>query len=179
MNTNGTSNKMKAAVYTEYGPPEVLRLAEVSKPVPEDNEVLVRVHATTANTSDANMRGFTFVPAGFGFLPRLMFGITAPKKPILGTVFAGQIEAIGKDVTLYKVGDRLFGSSSYDMGAYAEYLCLAEDSFMTTLPAGVTYEEAAAIPHGAHTALYFIRDKGQVQQGQKVLIIGASGSIGT
>jgi NADPH:quinone reductase-like Zn-dependent oxidoreductase len=178
MNTNGT-NKMKAVVYTEYGPPEVLRLAEVEKPVPKDNEVLIRVHATTANTSDANMRGFTFVPNGFGFLPRLMFGIRAPKKPILGTVVAGEIEAVGKDVTRFKVGDRVFGSSSYDMGAYAEYLCLAEDGFLTTMPAGMTYEEAAAIPHGAHTALYFLRDKGQVQKGQKVLIIGASGSIGT
>jgi NADPH:quinone reductase-like Zn-dependent oxidoreductase len=176
MNTNGKT-AMKAVVYTEYGPPEVLRLAEVEKPVPEKNEVLIRVHASAASTGDANVRGFTFVPPGFGPLPRLMFGLTAPRKPILGMTFAGEIEAVGVNVTRFQVGDQVFGLSSINMGAYAEYLCVAEDGFLTTLPAGLSYEEAAAIPFGAHTALYFL--KGRVQNGQKVLVIGASGSIGS
>jgi len=176
MNTNGKS-AMKAVVYTEYGPPEVLHLAEVEKPVPENNEVLIKVHATAANTSDANVRGFTFVPPGFGPLPRLMFGLMAPRNPILGTTFAGEIEALGQDVTRFQTGDRVFGLAGAKMGAYAEYVCVAEDDFLTTMPARLSYEEAAAIPFGAHTALYFL--KGRVQNGQKVLIIGASGSIGS
>ena len=178
MNTNGKT-AMKAVVYTEYGPPEVLKLAEVAKPVPEDDEVLIRVHATAANTSDANVRGFTFVPPGFGLLPRLMFGITAPKKQIIGVAFAGEIEAVGVNVTRFQGGDQVFGLTGDDMGAYAEYVCVAEEGFLTTMPAGLSYEEAAAIPFGAHTALYFIRNKGQVQPGQKVLIVGASGSLGS
>lgn len=178
MNTNGKT-AMKAVVYTQYGPPEVLQLAEVEKPVPEANELLIKVHATAANTSDANVRGFTFVPPGFGPLPRLMFGITAPRNPILGTTFAGEIESVGQDVTRFQAGDRVFGLAGAAMGAYAEYLCIAEDGFLTTIPAGLSDEEAAAIPFGAHTALYFIRDKGQVQNGQKLLINGASGSIGS
>lgn len=178
MNTNGKT-AMKAVVYTEYGPPEVLRLAEVAKPVPEDDEVLIKVHATAANTSDANVRGFTFVPPGFGLLPRLMFGITAPKIQIIGVAVAGEIEAVGRNVTRFQVGDRVFGLTGDNMGAYAEYVCVAGEGFLTTMPAGLSYEEAAAIPFGAHTALYFIRNKGQVQPGQKVLIIGASGSLGS
>ena len=178
MNTNGKT-VMKAVIYTEYGPPEVLRLAEVEKPVPEDNEVLIRVHATAANTSDANVRGFTFVPPGFGLLPRLMFGITEPKKQIIGVTFAGEIEAVGINITRFQVGDRVFGLTGDNMGAYAEYVCVAEEGFLTTMLAGLSYEEAAAIPFGAHTALYFIRNKGQVQPGQKVLIVGASGSLGS
>jgi len=178
MNTNGKT-AMKAVVYTEYGPPEVLQLTEVAKPVPEDNELLIKVHATSVTTGDANLRGFTFVPPGFGPVPRLMNGFSGPKKTILGTELAGEIEAVGKEVTKFKVGDEIFGLAGSNMGTYAEYICISEDGCLASKPAAMTYEEAAAVPFGAHTALYFIRDKGHVHSGQKVLINGASGSVGT
>ena len=118
---------MRAIVYTEYGPPDVLQLREVDKPEPKDNEVLIRVHATTVATGDVNARGFVFVPVGFGFLARLMFGLKKPKKTILGFELSGEIESVGKDVTRFKEGDQVFAATDFKMGAYAEYICLPED----------------------------------------------------
>ena len=170
---------MKAIVYTEYGPPEVLQLKEVEKPSPKGDEVLIRIHATAATTGDVNARGFTFVPPGFGPLPRLMFGLRKPKKTILGSEVAGEIEAIGKDINQFKEGDQVFGIDGVHLGAYAEYVCRTEEGALAIKPANMTYEEAAAVPFGATTALYFLRDKGNIQNGQKVLINGASGSVGS
>ncbi len=170
---------MKAVVYTEYGPPDVLRLTEVEKPTPKDEEVLIKVHAATVTTGDANVRGFVFVPPGFGPLPRLMFGLRRPRKTILGTEVAGEIEAVGKAVTLFKKGDPVFGIGSGHFGAYAEYVCRPEKGALAIKPANMTFEESAAIPFGAGTALYFLRDLGNIQRGQKVLIKGASGGVGT
>jgi NADPH:quinone reductase-like Zn-dependent oxidoreductase len=170
---------MKAIVYTEYGPPDVLQLKEVEKPIPKENEVLIKVYAATVTTGDVNMRGFTFVPKGFGPLPRLAFGIRKPKKNILGTEVAGEIEAVGKDVKLFKEGDQVFGIDSSVLGAYAEYVCRPEDGPLVMKPVTMSYEEGAAISGGAPTALYFLRDKANIQSGQKILINGASGGVGT
>lgn len=169
---------MKAIVYTEYGPADVLKLKEVPKPTPRDNEVLIKVHAATVTTGDVNMRGFTFVPPGFGFLPRLMFGLRKPKKNILGVEAAGVIESIGRNVSLFKPGDQVFGINSGDIGAYAEYVCWPEKRALAIKPSTITYEEAAAVPFGAGTALYFLRDLAKIQPGQRILINGASGNVG-
>jgi NADPH:quinone reductase-like Zn-dependent oxidoreductase len=126
---------MKAIVYTEYGPPDVLHLQEVEKPTPEANEVLIKVHAATVTAGDCNMRGFTFVPPGFSFLPRLMFGLRKPRKPILGVEVAGEIEAVGSAVTLFKPGDQVFGSNAMRLGAYAEYVCWPENRALALKPA--------------------------------------------
>jgi NADPH:quinone reductase-like Zn-dependent oxidoreductase len=170
---------MKAIVYTEYGPPDVLRLKDVEKPAPKPNEVLIKVCASTVTTGDCNVRGFVFVPPGFGFIPRLVFGIRKPKKSILGTEFSGEIEAVGSKVKQFKAGDQVFGIDSANLGSYAEYVCRSEERALSIKPANLTYEESAAVPFGAGTALYFLRDKGHVQSGQKVLIIGASGGVGS
>jgi NADPH:quinone reductase-like Zn-dependent oxidoreductase len=158
---------MKAIVYTEYGPADVLHLQEVEKPTPKDNEVLIKVHATAVNAGDCNARGFVFVPPGFGFLPRLMFGLRKPKQPILGTELAGEIVAVGKDVRQFKKGDLIFGNAGEKFGAYAEYACLAENAMLVMKPANITFEEAASIPFGATSALYFLRDVAKLQPGQK------------
>ena len=157
---------MKAIVYTEFGPPDVLRLKEVEKPTPKDNEVLIRIYATTVVAEEPGMRSSSGIN-----------GFRKPKKPILGQEFAGKIEVIGKDVTRFTKGDKVFGIDWY--GAYAEYKCMPEDKALTIKPTNMTYEEAAAVPNGAITALPFLRDKGQIKRGQKVLINGASGSVGT
>lgn len=170
---------MKAVVYTEYGPPEVLQLKEVEKPSPKDNEVLVKVFATTVTTGEVNARGFTFVPPGFGPVPRLMMGIRGPKKAILGSDVAGEIEAIGKAVTQFREGDQVFGIDSISSGAYADYVCWPEEAALVSKPTNMTFEEAAATAFGASTALYFLRDKANIQSGQRVLINGASGGVGT
>lgn len=170
---------MKAIVYTEYGPPEVLHLAEVEKPAPQEDEVLIKVYATTVNTGDVNARGFSFVPPGLGPLARVMMGVGGPKKPILGNEFAGEITAVGKDVRLFAVGDKVFGIDGEDAGAYAEYKCMPEARALVQKPDVLSFEEAAAIPAGAGTALYFLREKGNIQSGQQVLINGASGGVGT
>ncbi len=169
---------MKAIVYTEYGPADVLHLAEVEKPTPKDNEVLIKIYASTVTAGDCNARGSTFVPPGFGFLQRLMFGLQRPKRPILGIELAGEIEAVGQAVTLFKKGDQVWGTAVEKLGAYAEYICLPEDARLVKKPTGFTFEEAASIPFGATTALYFLRDVARLQPGQKVLIIGASGGVG-
>jgi len=170
---------MKAIVYTEYGSQDVLHLKEVEKPTSKDNEVLIKVKATSVTAGDCNARGFVFVPPGFGPLARLMFGLRKPKRTILGTQLAGEIEAVGKAVTLFKKGDQVFGVTGTRLGAYAEYVCIPEAGALASKPANLTYQEAAAIPFGAVTALYFLRDVAKIQRAQKILIIGASGGVGT
>jgi NADPH:quinone reductase-like Zn-dependent oxidoreductase len=170
---------MKAILHTKYGPPDELQLKDVEKPAPKDNEVLVKIHATTVTTSDCNVRNFTFVPKSFRFPARIIFGFRKPKINILGVDLAGEIEAVGKDVKQFKEGDQVFGSSGSKLGGHAEYICLSEDGVLAIKPANMTYEEAAAIPLAGNTALYFIRDLGNVKAGQKILIHGASGAIGT
>ena len=176
---------MKAIVYTEFGPPEVLHLQEVDTPAPKENEVLIRVHATSVGYGDLVARDFGHLSPGqfnmpfvFWLLSRVVFGLSKPKISILGSEFAGEVEAIGKDVTRFREGDQVFGYRGQSMGAYAEYLCMPEDGVLASKPSNMTYEEAAPIPSGAMTAYYILTQVG-VQSGQKVLINGASGGIGS
>jgi NADPH:quinone reductase-like Zn-dependent oxidoreductase len=168
---------MKAIVYEKYGPPDVLQLKEVAKPIPKDNEVLIRIRATTVDAGDCSIRGF-HVPPMFWLPVRISYGIRGPKKPILGSDLAGEIEAVGKDVTQFKPGDQVFGSAGFGTGTYAEYICLPESGLLTIKPDSMPFEEAAAVPSGAFGALHFLR-KGNIEPGQNVLIYGASGSVGT
>ena len=170
---------MKAILHTEYGSPDELQLQEVEKPTPKENEVLIKIHATTVTTTDCNMRNLTFVPKLYWLPMRMQFGFTKPNNNRLGFDLAGDVEAVGRDVKRYGVGDRVFGTTEPAMGAHAEYICLPEDGVLTHKPINMTYEEAATIPVIANTALHFIRDLGNVQAGQRVLINGASGGIGT
>jgi len=168
---------MKAVVCTKYGPPEVLQVKDVEKPTPKDNEVLIRVYAATVTLYDCWGRACTG-PPGFGLLIKLSSGLGKPKKPILGTELAGEIEAVGKDVNLFNKGDSVFGFTGMNLGANAEYVCMPEDGTLAIKPTNITYEEAAAIPYGGLTALYFLR-KANIQMGQRVLVFGASGGVGT
>ncbi|MFC1550010.1 NAD(P)-dependent alcohol dehydrogenase [Candidatus Neomarinimicrobiota bacterium] len=170
---------MKAVVCTKYGPPEVLQLKEVEKPAPKDNEILIRVKATTVTSGDVWIRSSTY-PTWFWLPGRIMYGLRKPRKKIPGNELSGQIEAVGKDVTQFKKGNHVLGISwgTSFQGTTAEYKCLAEDEMVVLKPTNMTYEEAAALPVGGLTALHFLR-KGDIQEGQKVLIFGASGSVGT
>jgi NADPH:quinone reductase-like Zn-dependent oxidoreductase len=168
---------MKAIVYERYGSPSVLELREVEKPNVKDNEVLVRVYATTVTSADSRLRRLA-VPLGFGLLSRVFLGIRGPRKTILGLELTGDVERVGKDVTLFKEGDQVFGSRD-KWGCHAEYVALPEDGVIATKPSNMTYGEAAAVPFGALSSLVFLRDFGKIQSGQQVLINGASGGLGT
>jgi len=168
---------MKAVVCEKYGPPEVLELKEIDKPVPKDNEVLIKVQASTVNAADCNVRGLTYIPPGLGLVAKSMLGFKKPKIPVLGSVLAGEIEAVGREVLSFKPGDKVYGTGE-EMGAYAEYACRPENGAIAILPENLSYEQAATIPYGALTALYFLRDKAGVSSMQKVLVNGASGGVG-
>ena len=171
---------MKAIVCTDYGPPDVLQIRDVLKPVPKDNEVLVRIRATTVSAADCELRRFDFAP--WIWVPlRLAFGIRRPRQPVLGQELAGDIESVGKDVRSFGKGDRVFAATGIGLGAYAEYICLREKpegGAITTMPANLSYEEAAAVPYGGGEALQFLR-KANIRSGQRVLVNGAGGSFGT
>ena len=168
---------MKAIVYERYGPPEILQLKEVEKPTPKDNEILIKTHATTVTSGDWRVRSLN-VPVGFGLIMRLVFGISKPKQPILGSELAGVVESVGKDVTKFKVGDPVFAFSDAAMGCHAEYKCMPQDGAVVVKPPSLSYDEAAALSFGGTTALDFLR-RGKLQSGEKVLINGASGGVGT
>ena len=176
---------MKAIVYSEYGGPDVLHLQEVERPSPKGNEVLIRVHAVSVNYGDILARNFKNIPASefnmlslFRILARFSFGLSKPKRKILGNSFAGEVEMVGNDVRQFKKGEQVFGYTGESMGAYAEYLCLPEDGILAVKPSNMTYEEASAVPYGATMALCLLR-KVNIKKGQSVLIIGASGAIGS
>ncbi|MBN2004653.1 MAG: NAD(P)-dependent alcohol dehydrogenase [Anaerolineae bacterium] len=171
---------MKAVVYTKYGPPEVLQLVEVAKPVPKDNKVLVKVHATTVTIGDTIMRSLNIPGPGWQkFMARLYLGWRKPKRPILGMELAGEIEAVGRKVTRFRPGDAVFASTfAANFGGYAEYKCLPENGVIALKPANLSFEQAAAVPGAGQTALHCLK-KGHIRPGQRVLIYGASGAVGT
>jgi NADPH:quinone reductase-like Zn-dependent oxidoreductase len=170
-------DRMQAVVCTRYGPPEVLELREIDKPVPAENEILIKVHATSVTAADFRVRSFTF-PSIVRWPVRLALGARQPRRAVLGTELAGEVEAVGSNVRRFRAGDQVFAATMVGYGAYAEYKCVTEDSAVALKPHNVTFEEAAAIPVGARTALFYLR-AANIRSGQDVLIYGASGSVGT
>lgn len=168
---------MKAFVCTRYGPPDVLELREVPKPIPKDDEILIKTYATTVTSGDWRIRS-RIVPRGFGLIMGLAFGIGKPRQPILGTELAGRVESIGKKVRTFKVDDLVFAFADARMGSYAEYKCMPENGAVVPKPTNLTFEESAALSFGGTTALHFLR-KGKLQKGETVLINGASGGVGS
>ncbi|GAB1782461.1 NAD(P)-dependent alcohol dehydrogenase [Priestia aryabhattai] len=168
---------MKAMVCTKYGKPDVLQLQEVEKPIPKENEILIKIYATTVTSGDCRVRSFNS-PLLLWLPLRIVLGLRKPRKSILGVELAGEVEDVGKNVTRFKKGDQLFAMTGMKFGGYAEYICLPEKGTIAVKPENVTYEEAASISFGGTTALHFFR-KGTIQTGQKVLIYGASGAVGT
>jgi len=170
---------MKAVVCTKYGPPEVLQLKEVEKPVPRKNEVCIKIFATAVTASDCIVRGFKLPRwSPLGLMMGLALGFRKPRQPILGMVLAGDIESVGKDVKRFKKGDQVYGMTYLSFGTYAEYKCMSEKECLVIKPSNVSYEEAAAVAYGGLLAGHFLK-KGNIQSRQKVLIYGASGAIGT
>jgi len=169
---------MKAVVCEQYGPPEVLTFREVDKPIPQKNEVLIKVHASTVNAADCNIRGLTYIPTGLGIVAKLMLGFGKPKNGFLGSVLAGEVEETGEEVTSFKPGDRVYGTGP-ELRAYAEYACRPENGALAKIPESITFEEAAVVPYGALTAFHFLREKAGVKEGMKVLVNGASGGVGS
>lgn len=171
---------MKASLHTQYGSPDLLQLKEVETPTPKDNEVLIAIHATTVSTADCNVRNFTFVTKSMLPIAKLMFGIRKPwRARVLGTELAGEVTRTGKDVTRFKTGDQVVASTGAAGGGHAQYACLPETGAVAIKPDSLSWEQAVAIPFGANTALYFLRDLGKIRAGQDLLIIGASGAIGS
>jgi len=168
---------MRAVACTRYGPPEVLRLEELETPAPRKNEVRIRVGATAVNSSDCYIRGLS-LPFAYRLMARLALGWRGPRRRVLGMVLSGQVDAVGPDVKSFKVGDRVFGFDRHRFGAYAEYACWPDDGLLATRPDGLTDEEAAALPYGGLLALHFLR-RARVAAGQRVLVYGASGAVGT
>jgi len=170
---------MKAIVCTKYGPPEVLQLKEVEKPTPKKNEVCIKIHATAVTASDCIVRGFKLPRwSPLGLMMGLALGFRKPRQPIIGMVLSGEIESIGKDVKRFKTGDQVYGMTGLKFATYAEYKCMSEKECLVKKPSDLSYEEAAALPYGGILAGHFLK-KGNIQNGQRVLIYGASGAIGT
>lgn len=169
---------MKAAYYTAYGPPDVVSIHDIPKPQPKNNELLVKVMATAVTAADARIRAARF-PKGFGVLARMAFGLSKPRVHVLGSCFSGTVEAVGKSVSAFQVGDEVCGMTGIGMGAHAEYLTISADKPIVKKPRTISHEDAAGILFGGTAALYFIRDRAKVQQGDTVLINGASGAVGT
>ena len=169
---------MKAIVYTKYGAPDVLQIREIEKPEPEDDEVLIKIHATEATKADCELRSFKFAVKWFWLPLRVAMGVTRPKKQVLGGYFSGEVETVGKDVLKFKKGDQVFGTTNLRFGAYGEYVCLPANYTIVPKPHNMSFEEAAAVPLGGLNALHFMR-KANIRNGEKILVNGAGGSIGT
>ncbi len=169
---------MKAIAWTKYGTPDVLQLKDFDKPSPKDNEVIIKIHASSITAGDCRLRALK-VPMGFWLLTRLAFGLIKPRRPIIGMELSGEIESLGKDVTLFKKGDEVYGTTGIRLGANAEYICLSENSALVKKPNDISHDQAVAVIFGGLTAIHFLRDKANIKGTQKILINGASGAVGT